>query len=254
MRMKVEGLKSALIKEKDDIVEVIEKALESHQKTLQEKDVLVITSKVLAVCQGRIDNIDGNCSYKEGAFKNLIQKEAGELFETDFGYLTLNEGHLIPNAGIDRSNVPKGKVVLWPENSPEEAKRIQEILCKKYNLNNLGVIISDSTCSPLRPGVHSISIGNFGFEGVEDCRKHRDLYNNEMKVTMKAVADNLATAASVVMGETNESTPFVIISDAPAKFTNKAQEEHTIEVDKDLFFGIYNDKFKKFASNKHYKE
>jgi coenzyme F420-0:L-glutamate ligase len=252
--MKVEGLQSALITEKDDILDVIENALKKQQKTLKEKDILVITSKVLAVCQGRITEVD-HTEYKEGDFKDLIRKEGGgEIFPTNYCYITFKEGHLIPNAGIDKSNIPKGQVVLWPTNAPEEAQRIQEVLRKKYDLQNLGVIISDSTCAPLRPGVHGISIGHYGFEGVEDCRNDKDLYGNEIRVTRKALADNLATAAAIIMGETDESIPFAIISDAPANFMNERDAKETIALEDDLFYGMYSEEFKKFAFKNHNKE
>jgi len=252
--MEVRGLKSALITEEDDILDVIEKALKKQQESLKEKDIFVITSKVLAVCQGMITSVK-HTQYKEGDFKDLIRNEAGgEIFPTNYCYITLKDGHLIPNAGIDKSNIPKGKVVLWPKNIAKEARRIQGVLRKKHNLQNLGVIISDSTCAPLRPGVHGISIGHYGFEGVEDCRKNKDLYGNEIRVTRKALADNLATAAAIIMGETDESIPFVIISDAPANFMNKPDKKEIIALEDDLFYGMYSDDFKEFASKHHNKK
>lgn len=119
---------------------------------------------------------------------------------------------------------------------------------KNCKLKNFGVIISDSTCAPLREGVHGIAIGYAGFEGIEDCRSKKDIYGQKIHVTKRAVADGLADAALLVMGETDEKKPFALIRNAPVTFSNKNVRYKKMPLKSDLFFGIYNRKFKKFIS------
>lgn len=247
--MEVTGLKSRTIKERDDILKAINEALKKNKISLKEKDILVIASKVLALSQGRVSDVS-NVDYKKGELKKIIKKEGGKLFETNYCWLTYKDNHLIPNAGIDKSNVPKGKIVLWPKTPYKQAEKIQSELRKKHKLKKLGVIISDSTCAPLRPGVHGISIGHFGFEGIEDCRSKKDIHGKRMQVTRRALADSLASAALIVMGETAEKKPFAVISEPPVKFTNRHIRRSTIKLESDLFYGVYNSAFKKFISKK----
>ena len=247
--LEITGVKTRVVKEKDNIVSILIESLKKQKIVLKEKDIIVIASKIVALSQGRVVEIKGT-DYKKGDLKSLIQKEGKALFPTNFCWLTFKDGHLIPNAGVDQSNVPKGKVVLWPRNPYKEAQSIQKKLRKHFKLKKLGIIIADSTCAPLRPGVHGISIGHFGFKGIDDCRNKKDIYGNKMRVTRRALADSLATAALILMGETNEKKPFAVIKDAPVDFINKRERKSVIQLKSDLFYGMYSDEFIKFASKK----
>ena len=238
-----------MIKPKDNVVKAIENALKEAKVQLKNNNVLVVSSKVVAVCEGRIAAVKSE-NFKKGDLKALILKEAKKLFPSDYCWLTLKNGNLTPNAGIDRSNIMKGYVVLWPKNAQKSAEIIQKYFKKKYKLNNLGVIIADSACEPLRLGVHGISIGHFGFVGIEDCRNKKDIYGKKFQFTQRAIADSLATAALLEMGETNEKRPFAVISDAHVKFINKSDRKKNIPLKEDIFCGIYNDEFKSFVKNK----
>lgn len=247
--MEVKGLKSVVIKPKDDILAVLEKALKSNNINLKNKDILVISSKVLAVTEGGIVKVKSD-NFKAGDLKALILKEGKKLFPSDYCWLTLKNGNLTPNAGIDRSNIMKGYVVIWPKNPYKSAGIIQKTLKKKFKITNLGIIIADSACEPLRLGVHGISIGHFGIEGIEDCRNKKDIYGKKFQFTQRAIADSLVTAALLEMGETNEKKPFVLIRGANVKFINKAYKNKNIPLKEDLFYGIYNDEFKRFVTKK----
>lgn len=247
--MEVKGLKSDIIKPKEDILPVLKKVLKKDKITLKNKDILVISSKALALSEGRIAKAKSE-NFKAGDLKALILKEGKKLFPSDYCWLTLKNGNLTPNAGIDRSNIMKGYVVLWPRNPYKSAETIQKALKKEFKLTNLGIIIADSACEPLRLGVHGISIGHFGIEGIEDCRNKRDIYGKKFQFTQRAIADSLATAALLEMGETNEKTPFALIRGANVKFINKAERKKNIPLKKDLFYGIYNDEFKRFVNKK----
>jgi coenzyme F420-0:L-glutamate ligase len=245
--LEVKGLKSEIIKPKEAILEVLEKALKINNITLKNKDILVISSKVLAVTEGRIVKVKSE-NFKTGDLKALILKEGKKLFPSDYCWLTLKNGNLTPNAGIDRSNIMKESVVLWPKNPYKSAELIQKALKKIYKIQNLGIIIADSACEPLRLGVHGISIGHFGFEGIEDCRNKKDIYGKKFQFTQRAIADSLATAALLEMGETNEKKPFAHVRGANIKFINKADKSKNIPLKEDLFYGIYNSEFKRFVT------
>ncbi|MCA9373782.1 coenzyme F420-0:L-glutamate ligase [Candidatus Peregrinibacteria bacterium] len=228
------GLKSKIITPDDSVMEILKSILKSD--LLQEKDILVITSKIVAVEQGRIQKIEN-----EDEFKKLINQEADENLGGDPVILTKKNNIFIPWAGIDRSNAPKGEVVLWPENPYKVAYQYWRDLTETYKIKELGIIISDSICSPLRKGVGAISLGYAGFKGVNDLRGEKDLYGNELKVSQQNIADMTATAAHLVMGEAAEATPFAIVRGVKAQFTNEQpdSEESTISQKDCLFAPLY---------------
>jgi len=212
--MNIEPVKTSLIKEGEDIFATFSRSV----RKLNEGDIIVISSKVVALQQKRV--IDAK------DFKKVLKKEAAYVSQKEAAphiFLTLTEGILIPNAGIDFSNIEKGKAILWPKNSSKFAQEFQAKARKHYKIKKLGVLVIDSRCQMLRKGTTAVTLGHSGFEAVKDERNKKDLFGNKLKVTQIAVADSLATAASLLMGEAKESTPFAIIKDAPVKFTNKKQ-------------------------------
>ncbi|MBI5411628.1 coenzyme F420-0:L-glutamate ligase [Candidatus Peregrinibacteria bacterium] len=157
-----------------------------------------------------------------------ISKEADRVFDKNEDItLTLKDNCLIPNAGIDLSNAPQDAAILWPKDAFKTAQEIQKRLRRHFKIRRLGILIADSTCQPLRAGTTGRAIGWAGFEGVEDQRGKKDLYGKTMRVTQKAVADNLASALLLGVGETNEQTPFVLFRGAPVKFTEKKATKKT---------------------------
>lgn len=247
-KLEIEAVKSKIITPKDDLLEVIIKSLK--KRLLHNGDILVVSSKVVAVTQGLVRKItsqeDFNVLVASEADQIILPKNSpsGEVGQSSVT-LAIKNGIFIPWSGIDRSNIQQGYAVLWPKDSFKVAARLQKELKKVYKLKKLGIIISDSTCRPLRRGVSGIALGYAGFKGVNDLRGHKDLYNNKLKVTQQAVADNLATAAHLVMGEADESTPFVIISNAPVTFTDAKINQKDLLIDpKDcLFSALYGDLF-----------
>ena len=138
----------------------------------------------------------------------LIIEECDEIFGGVPGAaLTITRGTLSPNAGIDSSNAPEGCVVLLPKDPQKSAASIREGLEKACSCH-IGVIIGDSRTQPLRTS---------GLEPVEDARGSLDLFGKELKITRKAVADNMVSAAQLMMGEAGESIPAVIIRGAPVR-------------------------------------
>jgi coenzyme F420-0:L-glutamate ligase len=235
--MEVKAIKSKIITSGDDLFGAILQALKNAKLVLGNKDVFVVTSKVLSMSQGKIAQVK-----TEESFNKLVKKEADKIIGESQVTLTMKNGIYIPWAGIDRSNIKHGYAVIWPEKPFKSAQVIRSALKKKFKLKNLGVIISDSHCVPLRRGVSGIAIGYAGIRGVNDLRGKKDLYGNTLKVTQQNVVDMIASSAHLVMGEADEQTPFALIKDAPIVFTDKKinPKEPVITPDQCLFSPLYN--------------
>ena len=215
------------------------RALGQGNLKLKSGDILVIASKVLAYSQGLLESVESDEDFQE-----LVKSEADEVLDEGDMVLTMKNKVLIPNAGIDRSNVPEGQAVLWPKEPFKSAEKIRKELMSEFDLDELGIVISDSHCQPLRMGTSGIAIGWAGFEGVKDERGAKDLYGREMLYTKIAAADNLASAANLEMGETDASIPFVLIRWAKVDFTDRpaSAEDYFISPEECLYRGLYNGK------------
>lgn len=237
--MQLIPLKTSLIQSGDDLVKAIKKALKQKKERLKNGDILVIASKVVAYTQGRLV-----LAKNKKEFKELIRKEADKVLHNGEMVITLKNRILIPNAGIDNSNTPKGFVVLWPDRPFKTARQIRQELIKNYKIKNLGILINDSHCQPLRLGTSGIAIGWAGFEGVQDVRKKKDLFGKKMTCTQIAIADNLASAANLLMGETDASIPFVIVRGFKAEWTTKkaSSDDYFISPKECLYKGFYDKK------------
>jgi putative folate metabolism gamma-glutamate ligase len=202
---------------KDDLLEAISKSI----KSLEEKSIIVITSKVVSIWQGRC--ILAN-SIKDK--DDLIIKEADfyisrKLVPGQWCMQTLKNNLLIPSAGIDESNA-NGYYILWPNNLKPTVKKLYDWFRKKYHIKDIGIIISDSHTIPLRRGVLGISLAHYGFMPLKDYRKKEDLFGRSFKVSQTNIADSLAVSAVLLMGEGSECTPLAVIKDVPfVKFISK---------------------------------
>ncbi len=218
------------------MLQEFEKALKQNGSKLKNGDILVIASKILAYSQGVLKKVKNKKEFRE-----LIKKEADKVLEDGEMVLTLKNKVLIPNAGIDNSNTPEGEVVLWPKDPFGSAAKIHRKLMSEYGLKKLGVVIADSHCQPLRMGTSGIAIGWAGFSGVRDERGAKDLFGKKMKYTKMAVADCLASAANLEMGETDAGIPFVIVRGYKAQFMNKkySEKDYFIEPKECIYKGLY---------------
>ena len=154
--------------------------------------------------------------------------------------LAISKGILAPNAGIDRSNVPHGYAILYPQNPKRTVDQLRAYLERNSKTDiqgplRLGVLLSDSRITPTRMGTIGIAIAASGFKPVIDFRGKKDLFGNELKVTLKAVADQLSSAAQLVMGEARESTPVVIIRGYNADMDEEGSPSMTIDHEKCLY-------------------
>jgi F420-0:gamma-glutamyl ligase len=156
--------------------------------------------------------------------------------------LTINDGVLAPNSGLDLSNAPKGWAILYPKNKEGTAKKLRNNLIRMNarrgrKITRLGVILSDSRVTPTRLGTVGVAIATAGIRPTVDMRGKKDLFGNELKVTLKGLADQIASAAEICMGEASESIPIVLIrgvSQAFEKPRTNSEREMTIAPDKCL--------------------
>ena len=202
-----------------DLVDFVHKAL-GHR--LRDGDVLVISSKFVAVSEGRVVNLGsvrpGRAAMKLAAehrmdprLCELVLRESDELIGGIPSFLlTSRDGLLTPNAGIDKSNVKHGMVVLYPRKPEVSAWKLREALRFSKGVS-VGIVICDSRLSPTRRGTTGVAVAASGIEAVLDMRGRRDLFGNVLKVTAQGVADDLSSAAEVLMGESDEAVPMVLV-------------------------------------------
>lgn len=176
---------------------------------LQEKDILFITSKILAIHQGRCLSCEKNNK------NDLIKQEASYYlsYEHPQGFhvnLTITDNTLIAAAGIDESNADN-HYILWPKDTDALCQAIRTYLCKKNHIRHLGIISTDSHTSPLRYGVTGIATGIAGINPVTNCIGKTDLFGRTIQTTQINHADALSAMAVLLMGETTEQTPIILL-------------------------------------------
>ena len=215
---------------KDEIWDIID-----DLPKLENNDIVFITSKILGIHQGRCVPIETTDK------KELIKKEASHYLKYTHpsGFdvnLTINENILIPAAGIDASNA-NGHYIMWPKNVDALCKDIREFLCKKNNIDKLGVISTDSHTMPLRWGVTGITTGLAGVEPLKDIRGEEDLFGRLLRLTKVNQVDALASMAVLLMGENREQTPIVILKNYTNIVFDKnaTMESFKIEPEMDLY-------------------
>lgn len=226
--MEIIGLGLPTVKPGDDLASMILDASEKIGGLLR-GDVVVVSSKAVATAQGRMRDLSGirpstrarrmaSVSGQPPEFVELVLREADRVLNVvDGAILTLKDGLLCANAGADLSNAPTGKAVLMPSKSDKAAEDIRKRLSKKTD-GKIGVVVSDSVVRPLRLGTVAQAVGVAGIEPVADCRGKRDIYGKPLRVTFRAVADQLATAAQLVMGEAGEGVPVAVVRGASVEF------------------------------------
>ena len=222
-------IRSNLAKPGDSVPELFSDGLARNRVRLKTRDVVAVSSKIVGIAEERIRYLE---SVKPGskakslarkysltaAFAQAVLDEADTVVGgVEGAILTVKNGDAVANAGIDRKNAPEGAVVLWPRNADLWAKNIRRSIRRKSG-KNVGVVIVDSRVSPLRLGTTGFAIGCAGFEPIEDIRGRVDLFGSRIEITVRAIADGVAAAAQLVMGEAADRIPFAIVRDAPATF------------------------------------
>lgn len=213
-----------------DVIATIIQSLQDMNESLQDGDVVAVSSKYAAISEGRVvDLYDVQVSPRAQAIADryhmnpqlaqLVLEEADHVFGgithefngVKVGFLlTHKDGIISPNAGLDRSNIPSGKVVLFPLDPYRTAAIIRAGLREKLGVD-VGVILTDSWLMPGRLGTTGVALSTAGFKPIRDQRGKPDLFGNPMQVTQIGVADSICVCAEMVMGETDEATPIAIV-------------------------------------------
>lgn len=260
--MKLIPIKTRIITPGDDIVDVILGSLKRIGENINDKDILVLAETAVSTAEGRIIELNKVRPSPEAIelaekydiipeLAELILREADEILGgVPHVILTLRHGILIANAGIDKSNAPPGCVVLLPKNPMKTAEEIRKKIFEKTG-KKIGVIIADSRTQPLRLGTIGIALGVAGFIPVADERGKLDIFRKPLMITRRALADDLASASQILMGEAGERIPAVLIKNAPVTFTDQPiyLESMLISPDECLYMSIFKNfiqqKFKK---------
>jgi coenzyme F420-0:L-glutamate ligase/coenzyme F420-1:gamma-L-glutamate ligase len=242
-----------LIQPGDDLSDIIAYSMAANDLCLQDGDILVLAQKIVSKAENRLVNLTTvtpsqqaldfvEITGKDPRLLELILSESKSVLRTRHNLIIVEHrlGFISANAGIDHSNVsgPWGNledwVLLLPENPDQSADKIRSALEKNANCR-IGVLIIDSHGRAWRMGTVGTSIGFSGMPGLVDLRGESDLFNYRLRVTQVAAADELAAAASLVMGQAKEGTPVVLARGFPYTLREGELSELIRPEEKDLF-------------------
>ena len=233
--MELFGVETDLVRPGDDLAEVILRGMEKAGLRLADGDVLVVAESAVATAEGGIVDLSlvtpgdqarelAEMYDKDAREMELIIRSSDRIIGGIPGVvLTIKDGFLYPNGGIDHSNAPPGHVVLFPRDPGRSAAELRKRL-EEASDKRIGVIVGDSRTHPLRLGCVGVALACDGIVPVEDARGQKDLFGRPLMITRKAVADNLVSAAEVVMGEGDEGIPAVIIRGAPVRLADDGED------------------------------
>ena len=217
------------VQQGDNLADLIWAALQETGIALQDGDILVLAQKIVSKAEGRTRLLHeiqpselalelGEETEKDPRLVELILSESSSVLRTRPGLIIVEHklGFVCANAGIDHSNVAGGEeaYLLLPENPDASAERIKGFLEARSGCH-LGVMIIDSHGRAWRMGTVGVAIGFAGMPGLVDLRGRPDLFGYELQVTQLGAADELAGAASLMMGQAGEGTPVVHVRGFP---------------------------------------
>lgn len=237
-----------LIQPGDDLAEIILRAIAKAGTKLEDGDVLVVTSKIVSKAEGRLVNLAqvtpsphavelAAQTEKDPRLVELILRESAQVLRIRPGVIIVEHrlGFVCANAGIDHSNVqsPDG-VLLLPENPDDTAHSLRRSLEAASGVR-LGVLVIDSHGRAWRMGTVGATIGLSGLPGLVDLRGRPDLFDFRLQITQVGASDELAAAASLVMGQAAEGTPVVHVKGFPYPLREASLSELLRPQDQDLF-------------------
>jgi len=240
-----------MVRAGDDLAALILTALGAQKLALEAGDILVVAQKIVSKSEGRQVSLASITptpeaiqlakeTEKDPRLVELILRESTTVLRKKPGVLIVRQklGLVGAQAGIDQSNIEHGadeNALLLPEDPDRSARQIRDTIAKRTGVRP-GVIVSDSMNRPWRLGTIGGAIGSAGIQVLDDRRGLHDIYGREMKVTMINRADSIATAATLVMGETTERTPVALVR-------GFAQEDHA-QTARDIIRPLEEDMFR----------
>ena len=216
-------------KPEHDLVNEIIKSFDRNNVVIENDDVIVITQKIISKSENRLIDIE------DDDIEELIKKESLEILRKrgDTVIARTKHGFICANAGIDKSNIKKGSVLLLPEDpdktSQDIRKKIEHITRKK-----ISIIISDTFGRAWRKGQTNVAIGSSGIEPLESYIGKKDAFDNELFATEIAIIDELAGAAELVMKK-SDNIPVAIIRGVNYKSSDLGVNELIRKEDEDFF-------------------
>ena len=250
--MELFGIRTPIIHPGDNLTEILFSAITEQGLTLDFQDIIVVAETVVATAQNRIRKLStvlvspqaqelADRYEVDAHLAQIILEEADEILGgIPHVLLTIKDNTLMANAGIDRSNAPSGHVVLLPSKTTETAWQIKNELEEKTG-HELGIVIADSRTQPLRLGTVGLAVAIAGIEPIKDYRGHPDLFSQPLRITRSAIADNLASASQLLMGEADEQIPAVLIRGAPVHFTKRQIQPNELIISRQecLYMAIF---------------
>jgi coenzyme F420-0:L-glutamate ligase/coenzyme F420-1:gamma-L-glutamate ligase len=242
-----------LIRQGDNLADIIVEALHADSIQLQDNDILVLAQKIVSKAEGRMVNLEtvtpsekalelSKTTEKDPRIIELILEESNEILRMRPGAIIVEHklGFVCANAGIDHSNVhgeggnPEDWVLLLPENPDRSAEQIRKTI-ESLTSVQIGVLIIDSHGRAWREGTVGATIGLSGLPGLLDLRGQPDMFGFRLRITQVGVADELAAAASLMMGQAAESTPVVHVRGFPYPLREANLGELLRPKEQDLF-------------------
>ncbi|MDH5374930.1 MAG: coenzyme F420-0:L-glutamate ligase [Candidatus Bathyarchaeota archaeon] len=218
----IEGL--PIIKAGDNLAELICNAAENQSTPIQNGDILVVTHVVVSRAEGKVVDLDkvapsefaktiAEQYKKDPALVEAVLRESKGIRRMSDGKLITETKHgfVCANSGVDKSNVPgERNVALLPEDPDHSAMEIRREI-RRLTDCDVAVVVSDTHGRPLREGEINIAIGVAGISPIKDRRGEKDLFGYVLRVKRTAIADELASAAELVIGQADEGIPVAII-------------------------------------------
>lgn len=243
-----------MVEPDDDLGSILAQAIEDNGIELVDGDIVAIAQKIVSKAEDRqiaLADITASDEAKALAIETdkdprlvqLILDESDEILRKKPGVLIMRHrlGIVGAHAGVDQSNIDHSDgetALLLPVDPDASARAIRDALIERTGAR-VGVLITDSTNRPWRMGTIGIAIGAAGMTVLDDHRGGVDMYGRELKVTLINRADSIATAATLLMGETTESTPAALVRglplDAPEHVTEQSARIINRPLDEDLF-------------------
>jgi len=238
-----------IVKEGDNIAKLILAALNKENVTLDEGDIVVVAHKVVSKSEGRtVDLKDikpskraqeiAKVTLKDPRLVEIVLRETRRTVKatTEIFIVENKQGHVCINAAVDKSNVEGAdKYLLLPEDPDRSARQIRSEIIK-LTRKKVAVLISDTYSRPFRTGQVEFTVGIAGMNPFKDYRGKKDLFNYELKVKNTAVADEITSAAELVMGQGDEGTPVAIVKNLQVQTQEEASaKDLLISRNEDLF-------------------
>jgi len=252
-----------LIRRDDNLADIVVNALQENDISLEDNDILVFAQKIISKAEGRAINLAtitpsqralelAKQTEKDARVVELILRESNEVLRTRVGALIVEHklGFVCANAGIDHSNVSPSEtsevfgdfgslsaedwVLLLPAEPDRSAEKMRDEIKSKTG-KRVGVLIIDSHGRAWRNGTVGVAIGIAGLPALEDLRGKPDLFGYKLQVTQVGVADELAAAASLMMGQAAEGTPVVHVRGFPYPMREATLKELIRPKEQDLF-------------------